>query len=114
MRAKVEGLGSKILDIVYVDDDADAVETAIARFTRGADSTDLVLTAGSASTDARHLLHGHRCARRSGRAAGRAGASGSMLWLARVGGTSVLGPPDVRGLLEGHGRGSLSCRGCCR
>ena len=47
MRAKVEGLGSKILDIVYVDDDADAVETAIARFTRGADSTDLVLTAGS-------------------------------------------------------------------
>ena len=38
VRAKVEGLGSKILDIVYVDDDADAVEAAIARFTRGADS----------------------------------------------------------------------------
>ena len=35
VRAKVDGLGSKILDIVYVEDDADAVETAIAQFTRG-------------------------------------------------------------------------------
>ena len=35
VRAKVEGLGSEIVDIVYVEDDADAVESAVGRFTRG-------------------------------------------------------------------------------
>ena len=94
VRAKVEGLGSKIIDIAYVEDDADAVETAIARFTRGADSADLVLTAGSASTDPRDTFFtaidslGGRVVRR-----GVPAHPGSMLWLARVGGTSILGLP---------------------
>ena len=94
VRAKVEGLGSKVIDIVYVEDDADAVETAIARFTRGADSADLVLTAGSASTDPRDTFFtaidalGGRLVRR-----GVPAHPGSMLWLARVGGTSILGLP---------------------
>jgi len=94
VRAKVEGLGSRILEIVYVDDDADAVETAIARFTRGAETAELILTAGSASTDPRDTFFtaieslGGRVVRR-----GVPAHPGSMLWLARVGGTSILGLP---------------------
>jgi hypothetical protein len=94
VRAKVEGLGSEILDIVYVDDDPDAVETAVGRFTRGAETADLVLTAGSASTDPEDAFFvaiealGGRVVRR-----GVPSHPGSMLWLARVGGTSILGLP---------------------
>ena len=94
VRAKVEGLGSKIIDIMYVEDDPDAVETAIGRFTRGADSADLILTAGSASTDPRDTFFtaidalGGRVVRR-----GVPAHPGSMLWLARVGSTSILGLP---------------------
>ena len=94
VRAKVEGLGSEIIDIVYVEDDADAVETAMGRFTRGADTADLVLTAGSASTDPEDAFFvaiaalGGRVVRR-----GVPSHPGSMLWLARVGGTSILGLP---------------------
>jgi hypothetical protein len=94
VRAKVEGLGSKIVDIVYVEDDPDAVETAIARFTRGTDTADFILTAGSASTDPRDTFFsaiaalGGRVIRR-----GVPAHPGSMLWLARVGGTSILGLP---------------------
>lgn len=94
VRAKVEGLGSAIIDIVYVEDDVDAVETAIGRFTRGAETADLVLTAGSASTDPEDAFFvaidalGGRVVRR-----GVPSHPGSMLWLARVGGTSILGLP---------------------
>jgi hypothetical protein len=94
VRAKVEGLGSQILDIAYVEDDPDAVETAVGRFTRGADTADLVLTAGSASTDPEDAFFvaiealGGRVVRH-----GVPSHPGSMLWLARVGGTSILGLP---------------------
>jgi molybdopterin biosynthesis enzyme len=94
VRAKVEGLGSRVLDIVYVEDDADAVEAALGRFTRGADTADMVLTAGSASTDPEDAFFaaietlGGRIVRR-----GVPSHPGSMLWLARVGGTSILGLP---------------------
>ena len=94
VRAKVEGLGSEILDIVYVEDDADAVETAVGRFTRGAETADLILTAGSASTDPEDAFFvaidalGGRVVRH-----GVPSHPGSMLWLARVGGTSILGLP---------------------
>jgi hypothetical protein len=94
VRAKVEGLGSWIIDIVYVEDDADAVETALTRFSRGADLADLVLTAGSASTDPTDAFFeaietlGGRLVRR-----GVPSHPGSMLWLARVGHTAILGLP---------------------
>jgi hypothetical protein len=94
VRAKVEGLGSQIIDIAYVEDDVDAVEAAVARFTRGAETADLVLTAGSASTDPEDAFFvaiaalGGRLIRR-----GVPSHPGSMLWLARVGGTAVLGLP---------------------
>ena len=94
VRAKVEGLGSEIIDIVYVEDDADAVETAVDRFTRGREVADLILTAGSASTDPEDAFFvainalGGRVVRR-----GVPSHPGSMLWLARVGGTAILGLP---------------------
>ena len=94
VRAKVEGLGSQLIDIVYVDDDTDAVEAAVARFVRGADTADLILTAGSASTDPNDAFFvaidalGGRIVRR-----GVPAHPGSMLWLARVGKTAILGLP---------------------
>lgn len=94
VRAKVEGLGSEVLDIVYVEDDPDAVEEAVGRFTRGVGTADLVLTAGSASTDPEDAFFvaiealGGRVVRR-----GVPSHPGSMLWLARVGGTAILGLP---------------------
>jgi hypothetical protein len=94
VRAKVEGLGSRIIDIVYVEDDTDAVEHVLTRFTRGADTADLILTAGTASTDPSDATFvaiaalGGRVVRR-----GVPAHPGSMLWLARVGSTSILGLP---------------------
>ena len=105
VRAKVEGLGSLIVGIEYVEDDVDAVEDAMARFTGGDHPVDLVLTAGAASTDPQDAVFaaiatlGGRVVRR-----GVPAHPGSMLWLARVGGTAILGPADVRGVLEGDGR----------
>ena len=51
VHAKVEGLGSTIEAIDYVDDDPEAVEAALARFVRRPDPVELMLTAGAASTD---------------------------------------------------------------
>lgn len=94
VRAKVAGLGSTIIDIVYVQDEAEAVETTLARFVRGADLAEVVLTAGSASTDPSDAFYvaidalGGRLVRR-----GVPSHPGSMLWLARVGKTAILGLP---------------------
>lgn len=94
VRAKVTGLGSTIIEIVYVEDEAEAVEAALARFVRGADLAEVVLTAGSASTDPTDAFYvavdalGGRVVRR-----GVPSHPGSMLWLARVGKTAILGLP---------------------
>ncbi len=94
VRAKVEGLGSEIVAIVYVDDDAEAVEAAMAEFVRRPDPLDLILTAGAASTDPLDACFvaitalGGRVVRR-----GVPAHPGSMLWLARIGGTAILGLP---------------------
>ena len=94
VRAKIEGLGSTIVSIEYVEDDADAVEDALARFTNGPEPVDLVLTAGAASTDPHDAVFtaisslGGRVVRR-----GVPAHPGSMLWLARVGQTAILGLP---------------------
>lgn len=94
VRAKVEGLGSTIERIEYVEDDPDAVESALAAFVRGADPVDLILTAGTASTDPLDACFtaiaalGGRVVRR-----GVPAHPGSMLWLARIGPTAILGLP---------------------
>jgi hypothetical protein len=94
VHAKVEGLGSEIVAIEYVDDDPTAVEAAMARFVRGPDLVDLILTAGAASTDPLDACFvaivalGGRVVRR-----GVPAHPGSMLWLARIGRTAILGLP---------------------
>jgi hypothetical protein len=94
VRAKIEGLGSEIVAIDYVEDDADAVEAAMAVLVRRPDPVDLILTAGAASTDPLDACFvaiaalGGRIVRR-----GVPAHPGSMLWLARIGRTAILGLP---------------------
>ena len=94
VRAKIEGLGSEIVSIEYVDDDRDAVEAAMAGFVRRPDPVELLLTAGAASTDPLDPCFvaiaalGGRIVRR-----GVPAHPGSMLWLARIGRTAILGLP---------------------
>ena len=94
VHAKIEGLGSEIVGIEYVEDDADVVEAAMAAFVRRPDPVDLILTAGAASTDPLDACFvaiaalGGRVVRR-----GVPAHPGSMLWLARIGSTAILGLP---------------------
>ena len=94
VRAKIEGLGSEIVAIEYVEDDPEVVEAAMATFVRRPDPLDLILTAGAASTDPLDACFvaitalGGRIVRR-----GVPAHPGSMLWLARIGGTAILGLP---------------------
>ncbi|MFL5675307.1 MAG: molybdopterin-binding protein [Chloroflexota bacterium] len=94
VHAKIDGLGSAIVGIDYVEDAPAAVEASMARFTRGVDRVDLILTAGAASTDPLDACFvaidalGGRVVRR-----GVPAHPGSMLWLARVGRTAILGLP---------------------
>ena len=92
VRSRVEGLGSTLVGIDYVADDETAVEAALGRRRRGAD---VILTAGSASTDPGDAFFvaierlGGRMIRH-----GVPAHPGSMLWLARVGHVPVLGLPS--------------------
>jgi hypothetical protein len=92
VRTKVESLGSAIVAIVYVADDTAAVVDGF-RSLRAAGS-DLILTAGARSMDpsdpcfeALERLRGHMIRR------GVPAHPGSMLWLARLGRTPILGLP---------------------
>jgi molybdopterin biosynthesis enzyme len=94
VRQKIEGLGSTIVGIVYVEDEPLSVRAALRPFVRGRNAVDLVLTAGGASTDPEDpffvALHdlGGRVVRQ-----GVPAHPGSMLWLGRVGRTALLGLP---------------------
>ena len=94
VRAKVEGLGSELVAIDYVEDTVEAVEASLATFTRPPDSVEFILTAGGASTDPSDAYYlaiaglGGRMVRR-----GVPAHPGSMLWLARIGRTAILGLP---------------------
>lgn len=94
VRAKIEGLGSALASLIYVDDDG-AVTDALRRLTSGRDRVDLVLTAGGGSTDPADPFFtgiealGGRIVRH-----GVPAHPGSMLWLGRLGRTAVLGLPS--------------------
>ena len=94
VRAKVEGLGSSLVSIAYVEDQVAAVEEAIAAVSRGPDAVDLILTAGGGSTDPADPFFvaldrlGGRVVRR-----GVPAHPGSMLWLGKLGRTAILGLP---------------------
>ncbi len=91
VRAKVESLGSRLTGFEYVDDRLDSVARALRA---GAASADVILTAGSASTDPSDPFFvaigrlGGRLVRR-----GVPAHPGSMLWLARLGRVDLLGLP---------------------
>jgi hypothetical protein len=91
VRAKVEGLGSTLMGIAYVADDDGAVTAAMAD---ASEAADVVLTAGGRSTDPLDPFYlaieglGGEVVRH-----GVPAHPGSMLWLARIGRTAVLGLP---------------------
>jgi hypothetical protein len=94
VRNKVESLGSTIVGIEYVADEDEPVAAALAGRARGRGRAEVILTAGGRSTDpsdpffvaieglgggvVRHGVPAH---------------PGSMLWLARIGRTAILGLP---------------------
>jgi hypothetical protein len=94
IRDKIERLGSEIISITYVADDPAAVRPALRALSRGAGKADLILTAGAGSTDPTDSVFlaldqlGGRIVRQ-----GVPAHPGSMLWLARLGRTAVLGLP---------------------
>ncbi len=94
VRQKVEGLGSEVASVRYVEDDEVALELALAVYARGPGRVDVVLTAGAGSTDPADPLFvalarvGGRIVRR-----GVPAHPGSMLWLGRIGRTIILGLP---------------------
>jgi hypothetical protein len=94
VRAKVESLGSSLVAVVYVPDDPDAVTAALSILVRGRRRVDLVLTAGGASTDPTDAFY-VAIERLRGRVVrhGVPAHPGSMLWLARIGRTGILGLP---------------------
>lgn len=94
LRAKVESLGSEVVEITHVADDPAVVGAALLRLTRGSRRADLVLTAGAASTDPADAVF-VAFAAIGGRIVshGVPAHPGSMLWLGRAGRTTVLGLP---------------------
>lgn len=97
VRAKVEGLGSQLLGIDYVEDAERPVAAALRARARdrGPDRVDLILTAGSSSTDPEDPFFvalaslGGRIVRH-----GVPAHPGSMLWLGRLGRVPVIGLPS--------------------
>jgi molybdopterin biosynthesis enzyme len=94
VRTKVESLGSTIVAIDYVSDEDAPVAAALARHARGRERVDVILTAGGRSTDPSDPFFtaieglGGRVVRH-----GVPAHPGSMLWLARIGRTAILGLP---------------------
>ncbi len=94
VRDKVESLGSTIVAIDYVADEDAPVAAALARRARGRGRANVVLTAGGRSTDPSDPFFtaieglGGRVVRH-----GVPAHPGSMLWLARIGQTAILGLP---------------------
>ena len=94
VRDKVESLGSTLVAIDYVRDAEEPVAGAVGRLARGPDRVDVILTAGGRSTDPSDPFFlaidglGGRVVRH-----GVPAHPGSMLWLARIGPTAILGLP---------------------
>jgi hypothetical protein len=94
VRDKIESLGSVVTGIAYVADEDEAVTAALRATRRGRDGADVVLTAGGRSTDPSDPFF-TAIERLGGRVVrhGVPAHPGSMLWLARIGRTAILGLP---------------------
>lgn len=96
VRAKIAGLGARLVTIAYMRDDQDAVTAALAGVVApGPGRAAIVLTAGGASTDPGDTFFG-AVAALGGRVVrhGVPAHPGSMLWLATVERTAVIGLPS--------------------
>ncbi|HEY5628036.1 MAG TPA: molybdopterin-binding protein [Candidatus Limnocylindrales bacterium] len=93
--ARIAGLGATLAGIAHVADSPEPVRQALAAATRGPHAARIVLTAGGASTDPGDAFFagiealGGRVVRH-----GVPSHPGSMLWLARVGRSAVVGLPS--------------------
>ena len=94
VRTRVEHLGSKLIEISYVPDDASEVTARLERLTSGTPAVDILLTAGAGSTDphdpvfvALDELGGRVISH------GVPAHPGSMLWLGRLHRTVIIGLP---------------------
>ena len=94
LRSRVAGLGSTLVEITYVADEAAAVAAAFRRLVRGPARVDLLLTAGAVSTDPSDAIFVGFAAI-GGRVVshGVPAHPGSMLWLGRARTTTFLGLP---------------------
>jgi hypothetical protein len=94
VRDKVESLGSVVTGIAYVADEDEAVTAALRATRLGRDRADVILTAGGRSTDPSDPFF-TAIERLGGRVVrhGVPAHPGSMLWLARIGRTAILGLP---------------------
>jgi hypothetical protein len=94
VRDKIESLGSVVTGIAYVADEDEAVTAALRATRRGRDRAHVVLTAGGRSTDPSDPFF-TAIERLGGRVVrhGVPAHPGSMLWLARIGRTAILGLP---------------------
>jgi hypothetical protein len=92
---RVETLGSTLAGITHAGDDADEVFEALRSLVRGPGRVDVVLAAGVALTDPTHPFFA-AIDRLGGRVVshGVPAHPGSMVWLARVGATDLLGLPS--------------------
>jgi hypothetical protein len=94
VRTRVERLGSKLIDISYVPDDATEVTARLRRLTAGSPAVDILLTAGAGSTDPADPIF-VALDRLRGRVVshGVPAHPGSMLWLGRLHRTTIIGLP---------------------
>ena len=94
VRTRVEHLGSKLIEISYVPDDATEVTARLQRLTSGSPAVDILLTAGAGSTDPHDPVFvaldelGGRVVSH-----GVPAHPGSMLWLGRLHRTTIIGLP---------------------
>jgi hypothetical protein len=93
--ARVAGLGATLTGIAHVADSLEPVRQALAAATHGPGAARIVLTAGGASTDPGDPFFG-AIETLGGRVVrhGVPAHPGSMLWLARVGRSAVVGLPS--------------------
>jgi hypothetical protein len=94
VRQKVEALGSELVGPLYVTDDVAPVTEALRDLLARRPPVDVLLTAGGASTDPDDPFY-RAVAALGGRVVrqGVPAHPGSMVWLGRIGGTTILGLP---------------------
>lgn len=94
LRTRVEALGSRLVRVAYCGEEPGAVTTALRTLATGPARVDILLTAGAASTDPSDpVFVGLAELRGCVVSHGVPAHPGSMLWLARLWRTTVIGLP---------------------